>query len=271
MTTITPAEFMKGAAAPMNGSSPWASRYAAEIRRIVREHAEQSPRSLQVHLGPSELGVECDRQVVSKMLRIPRTNHVVDPWASIIGTAVHAWLARCFMEWNIRCGQARFVPETRVVPHTDHSGTSDLYDAAEQAVVDHKVLGETSMAKVRSPEGPPRHYQVQLLLYARGFTNLGLPVRRVALVAYPRTAASLDGLYVWSRDYTAEAEAEVDEALAQTERRRQMAALVESGHLAIDQIPAAPSDDACFFCPYFRPESARDNGPGCPGPRTGSK
>ena len=54
------------------------------------------------------------------------------------------------------------MPEQKVepfegtTPFETHRGTADLYDADEQAVDDHKLLGESSMSKVRSPEGPPR-------------------------------------------------------------------------------------------------------------------
>lgn len=267
MTGIV-AEFMSAASPrPTNGSSPWASRYAGDIRRIVREHAESAPRSRQAHLGPSELGVECDRQVVSKLLGMPRVNHVTDPWPSIVGTAVHAWLAECFASWNRQNNLARFVAETRVRPHDEHAGTSDLYDAVEQAVVDHKILGESSMAKIRSSEGPPRHYVAQLLLYGLGFRKLGLPVKRVVLVAYPRTASTLDGIYVWDMPFDDDAERFVTQVLEQTELRKDMADLVRRGLLTIEQIWTSPNDDDCYFCPFYRPQSARDGQPGCPGPR----
>jgi hypothetical protein len=197
---ISPDEFMAAAPAPLSGNTPWAGRYAAEIRRVVHRHAAQAERSLQVHLGPSEIGHVCSRQVVGKLAGVPRTNHVVDPWPSILGTAGHAWLEAAFRAENERLGRVRWVPEQKVepfegaTPFQTHRGTADLYDADEQSVDDHKLLGPTSMAKVRSSEGPPRHYVVQMLLYAEGYRRLGLPVRRVALLAYPRTAASLDGL-----------------------------------------------------------------------------
>jgi len=175
MSTV--ADFMAAAPAPLSGNSPWAVRYAADLRRVVNEHAAHNPRTLQAHLGPSELGSICDRQVAGKLAGVPRTNHVVDPWPSIVGTAVHAWLADAFAADNARHG-LRWVPEQRVVPHPDHPGTADLYDGEEQAVVDHKILGETAMAKVRSQDGPPLRYQVQLLLYGKGYRLLGLPVRR---------------------------------------------------------------------------------------------
>lgn len=262
MTTVV--EFMSAAPAPMTGSSPWAARYAADLRRVVHEHAARSARNLQVHLGPSELGSPCDRQVVGKLAGIPTTNHVVDPWASVVGVAVHAWLAEAFAADNARHG-LRWVPEQRVVPHPDHPGTADLYDAQEFAVVDHKVLGETSMAKVRSPEGPPIRYQVQLLLYGKGYRVLGLPVHRVALAAYPRTSHTLDGLYVWEREARPDDDELIEEVFKLTTIRKELAQQVASGHKMLNDIPKHANDDECFFCPFYRPQSARDHGPGCSG------
>lgn len=262
----TAAEFMSAAPARLEGNSPWAARYAGELRRVVTERARNSARNLQRHLGPSELGVECDRQVAGKFAGVPVTNHVVDPWPSIVGTAVHAWLADAFTAANAGLDFPRWLAEQRVTPHPDHTGTADLYDALELAVVDHKILGESSMAKVR--KGPGRGYRVQLKLYALGYTNLGLPVKRVALAAYPRTAATLDGLYVWESETDPTADTQlITEVFAQTVQRRQYGDDIASGRSRLTDIPSAPDDDDCYFCPFYRPQAARDNGPGCPGPR----
>jgi hypothetical protein len=262
---VSPADFMSAAPAPLNGSSAWASRYAGELRRVVVEHAARAPRSLQLHLGPSELGVECDRQVAGKMAGLPSTNHVMDPWPSVVGTAVHAWLAEAFTADNQRHNLLRWVAEQKVTPHPDHPGTADLYDAVEHAVVDHKCLAESSMAKVRATAGPPRKYVVQLLLYGEGYRRLGLPVRRVALAAYPRQASSLDGLYVWEREHTSADDELIQEVFAQTAIRQDYAKQLHDGRLTLDQIPLTPDSDECYFCPFYRPQSARDGGPGCPG------
>lgn len=263
-TAISPAEFMTAAPAPLNGSSAWASRYASEIRRVVVNQAVRAPRSLQLHLGPSELGAVCDRQVIGKMAGTPSTNHVVDPWPSVVGTAVHAWLADAFSADNERSG-LRWVVETKVVPDDLHPGTADLYDAREMAVVDHKVLGETTHAKIRGSDGPPYRYIVQLLLYGWGYMRLGLPVKRVAIAAYPRTRSTLDGLYVWEMPWSSEADNIVRDVLSRTAVRRQLAEQVHAGTLSLAQIPKTPTDDECYFCPLYRPQAARDNGAGCPG------
>lgn len=271
--TISPEEFMSAAPKGVSGSTPWASRYAVELRRVLLDHAARAPRTLQQHLGPSEIGVECDRQVAGKMAAFPATNHVVDPWPSIRGTALHAWAADAFTADNVRGNFLRWVAEQKVTPHPDHPGTADLYDAFERAVVDHKFLGESSMAKIRS--NPPRKYHVQLLLYGLGYHLLGLPVTRVVIAAYPATAGSIDGLYVWETRFTDETgnlAPEVIELLqivfAQTEIRKGYAERLVAGELALMDVPGDPGDE-CFFCPLFRPQAARDGGSGCPGTTKG--
>lgn len=264
--SISASAFMAAAPAPLNGNTPWASRYASQLRSVITEHANNSARTLQRHLGPSELGVPCDRQIVAKLAGEPATNHVVDPWPSILGTATHAWLADAFTADNQRHGP-RWLAEQRVSPRDDHSGTGDLYDAWEWAVVDHKVLGESSMAKVRSADGPPVKYRIQLKMYGRGFRRMGLPVKRIALAAYPRTSHTLDGLYVWEQASGPEDDVLLDEVFGRVDRLKGLAEHVTSGRFTLNQIPTSPDDDECYFCPFYRPQSAKDGGPGCPGPR----
>ena len=268
--TLTPAEFM--AAAPKSspsGSSPWATRYAGELRTVLLEYSARAPRTLQQHLGPSELGVECDRQVVGKLAALPATNHVMDPWPSIRGTALHAWEADAFDADNVRRG-LRWLTEQKVTPHPEHPGTADLYDGLEQAVVDHKNLGETSMAKIR--KGWPRKYLVQLYLYGLGYHRLGFPVRRVVVAAYPATAASLDGLFVRDlpfSDETGQILPEVLELLGrvfdETAHRKDLAQQLLAGRLRFEDVPTFPDSDECYFCPFYRPQAARDGQYGCPG------
>lgn len=261
-------DFFAAAAPVLNGNTPWAEQYARTIRQVFHDHAARAPRSLQVHLGPSELGVECHRQVAGKMAQLPATNHVFDPWPSIRGTALHAYAEEAFRADNERNG-LRWLTEYRVEPHPLHRGTGDLYDAVEESVDDHKFLGKSSMEKVRSPKGPPRKYVVQMLLYAKGFRNLGLPVRRVALLAYPATEASLDSMYVWERPHSSADDELLDEVFEQTEYRRQWAVALITGAAGLMDVPAASDSDECYFCPFYRPQSAKDGGVGCPGHLSG--
>jgi len=265
VTGPSPADFMGSApVSAVSGNTEWATRMARTVKDVVIRAANRAPRSLQVHLGPSELGVECDRQVVGKLVSEPRTNHVADPWPSVVGTAVHAWLADAFEQDNQKTDSQRWFAERRVIPHPEHAGTGDLYDAWEAAVLDHKCLGETSLNKVRSGR-VPRKYKRQLLLYGLGFIRMGLPVRRVGLIAYPRTGSSLDGLYVWETAFDGSAIEELVDTFAETDRRKAQAAQVLAGRLPLQLVPRTPSSDECYFCPFYRPQAGRDGGTGCPG------
>lgn len=152
--TVSAAEFMASTPRSTNASDAWAEDYGRELRGIVTRYANQQPRSVQKHLGPSELGERCDRLVVGKMAGSPRTNHVSDPWASMVGTAVHAYLADAFTWDNVHNGYLRWLTEHRVVPDPGpnaHPGTADLYDAFNRAVVDHKGIAVST--PVPTPSG----------------------------------------------------------------------------------------------------------------------
>jgi hypothetical protein len=244
---ISPETFMAGAPRALQGNTAWASRYARELRGVITRQATLAPRSQQVHLGPSEIGSACDRQIVGKLIREPRTNNVSDPWPSILGSATHAWLAQAFDDDNRRERLLRWITETRVIPHPDYSGSADLYDAAEAALVDHKILGASSLSKIKSVKGPSRKYRVQLLLYARGYQNLGLPVRRVVLAAYPRTAASLDAMYIWDHPLQPEDDELIAEVLDRMETRQLAARMITEGRMRLEEVRITPSDDECFF------------------------
>lgn len=194
----------------------------------------------------------CDRQIVSKLVGAPRTNNVSDPWPSIIGSATHAWLAQAFDDDNARDKVLRWLTETKVVPHPDFAGSADLYDAVEATVVDHKVLGATSLNKIKSPKGPSRRYRVQLLLYGAGFRALGLPVRRVVLAAYPRTAATLDTMYIWDHPLQPADDDLIKDVLDQMAARQAAARMVTEGRLKLEEVRVTPNSDECFFLPCAR-------------------
>lgn len=272
MTAVipSPAEFLSAPPTgppSSQGNTAWAARMAREAADVVTRYSDRRPRSLQKHIGPSELGVACDRQIVGKLIGEEKTNHVTDPWPSFVGTSVHAELEQAF-QWDneARYGRnGRWFTERRVTPFAGHPGTADLYDVTEQALLDHKCLGDSSMQKVRSTAGPSRKYVVQLGLYGVGYMREGLPVKRVGLIAWPRTGSTLHGVYVWERKMDSEYIDLIASVIEDTKRRKAMAALVLDGHATIAQIPRSPSGDECYFCPFYRPQSGHDGGPGCPG------
>lgn len=269
MTAVVPAVPI-----PSNGNTSFAVAYAREMRELAIQHADSDPRSIQKHLGPSEIGHLCDRLVAGKLAQLPKINHVRDPWASIMGRAGHKWTEELRHWVNAKYGP-RFLPEFRVTPggsggaFQGHPGSSDAYDARYNAVVDDKFLGVTSMAELKQ-SGPPRHYWTQFLLYRRGLLALDLPVDRIILLAWPRTRSSLDDMYVWEEEVTPEHERFLDEVIApELIYRKQWAAALVTGAARLEDVPMN-NKDTCQWCPFYRPASARDGQPGCPGHATGA-
>jgi LAGLIDADG DNA endonuclease family protein len=147
----------------------------------------------------------------------------------------------------------------------DVDSSDHLYLAGTEMLPVHNCLGPTSMAKIQSPDGPPRVYKVQLLLYWLGCRLAGYDARRIALIALPRTAPSLDGMYVWGCEPGPEEIALLQEVIRVTAVRRQIAVEILKGTMHLSQVPITPDPNSCWYCPFWRPQSAKDGGPGCPG------
>lgn len=261
-----------------NGNSAWSQRYSQELREVVIRYADRLPRNVQRHLGPSELGHLCDRQLVGKMAGVSLgssgENRMHDPWASIVGTAIHAFLEQAFGWEDARLISEfafahRWFTEKHVTPdpgsQSPHPGTADLYDAGTYTLSDHKCQSEGIRDKLRR-NGPPHHYFMQMLLYATGYMYAGYRVDRVCLVSWPRTQSSLDDLYVWEHVITEEDMKLTGDLIRKTEIRENLAALVVSGEVDFWEIPATPSEPDCQYCPFFRPDAATNpNVKGCGG------
>lgn len=231
------------------GNTEWARNMQQTIRDVVSRQAAGSARNVQQRLGPSELGARCDRMVVAKMTT-PKNPQPSDLfWPSIIGTAVHDWLAGAFSADD----PGRWATEMAVTPFPENPGHTDLYDRLEQAVLDHKILSDSSMYTIRYGE-ISRQYRVQLYLYALGCRRAGLPVQRIALVAYPRQGSSLAGIYVHELPMDQTMVDLLTEVRQDMHRREALATHVTGGHLTLDQITVTPGED-CHWCPFRCPHA----------------
>lgn len=270
MTKPDPAQLLAAAPSPTatQGNSPWAAAKARELKDLIQRYSARRPRSLQRHLGPSELAVECDRQVVGKLVGEEPTNHVTDPWASFMGTAGHAEMENVLAWENSVLGYVRYISEQRVHPpgpFAEHSGTADCTDLVDKTLLDWKFLGKTSLDKVKSPAGPPRKYQGQVAIYTLALISMGYDVNRMALVAWPRTSSFLNDLYVWEQPFDDTTVALLTEVADDTRRRKAWAQMVQDRQMSLSMVPVAPDSSECYFCPFYRPGMA--DGVGCPGPK----
>ena len=248
--------------AGVTSNTPHGMELARELRQLVQRASAYAPRTLQVHLGPSEIGVPCHRQVAGKLAGLTPTNHVADPWPAYVGTAVHAKLAE-----DIEAYRKDWYPERRVIPIQGHSGTADLYTPQRFCVVDHKVQGSSTHSKMVSG-GPGRTYFIQLLLYALGYVNAGLPVHSIAIASWARHGG-LHDLYVWWHDLE-QADWELIQYVINVELpyRKQWAELLKQNPHRLMEVPIGEYGEkpTCVFCPLYRPQKKTDPSvAGCPG------
>jgi hypothetical protein len=207
------------------------------------------------------MGQPCARRVAYEAFGTEPVNTHTDPWPAIVGTAVHSWLAEAFRADNARLGRVRWLVEQRVRLTDGIGGTADLYDLDTATVIDHKVLGTTTMRALRA-DGPSTVYRTQLHLYGYGYRRAGARVDQVAIAAYPRSGW-LDGLHVWSEPF--------DPAVAEAAMDRQSGLVALGSVLDVDTYPQrwallpATSGPDCTWCPFWRGGDAPADGAGCPG------
>lgn len=246
----------------MPGSDP--SLLEKELLWLIGQAIEQHPRTLQVELGPSEIGHTCARRIGYAMLGTEE-NASEPNWKATVGTAVHSWLEDVFTAANsevrniVTGPEARFLTETRVsvgeLGGVEIRGHCDLFDRVTGTVVDWKCVGPTQLKRYRT-KGPGDQYRRQAHLYGRGWTRRGQRVERVAVMFLPRDGALREAHY-WSEPYD---EAVALEALQRAEGIVQATRAL--GPRALDILPTA--DAWCRMCPYFKARS-EDLTQGCPG------
>lgn len=217
------------------------------LEELIWTRAARSPRSLQRTVGPSGLGTDCDRQLAHALAGTPPVNHAADPWAAIVGTAVHAWLAQLFTELD--AGSGRYLIE-HPVTYQGITGTLDLYDRRRRLLIDWKTLKLDRLKHIRQ-HVPPSSHVVQTQVYAAGLVEAGEHPARSAIVYLP-VDGRLSDLYVWA--------GEIVPAIAEDAiERAQALARVEPSEAA-----ANPSR-LCPWCDHYRAQ-AQDLSVACPGP-----
>jgi hypothetical protein len=236
-------------AVPMEGlAAEMAARYK-ELFYAWNNRDSTENRSAQKTLGPSEIGTPCDRRLVMSLLGAKPVNPGGDGWAAWMGTQMHTGLAEMF-EWA-SADSGRFSVETSLqlpsalVPR----GTRDLLDRVLFAVVDHKGMGDWSLKKLRS-SGPSETYRIQAHLYGLGDSMRGERVRNVAIVGWPRTAATLDDLYVWTEPFSRKVG---QDALKRVERlnKRALKRQEETSETVAEVGAQFDTADDCRYCPHF--------------------
>lgn len=248
--------------AEVDEEDPFVAVLKTKLIDVILSGYRANPRNTQVAIGPSEMGVACDRRIGYRLAGIERCNTDMDPWPMIVGTAMHGWLEKTFNSWNLANGDEKWLTEQRVKIDDVIEGSSDLYDVELEAVIDWKGVGPDVMRKIRK-EGPPMSYITQIQLYGYGFTLLGFPVKKVCL-AFLSRAGWLKDMYLYCDDYdsgiAAGAIAHVYEIATQI-----MNLDILTHPDRWNSVPATPTND-CGWCPWYDPSRSFDaDNTGCPG------
>lgn len=226
-----------------------AAEIAARFKEIFYQYTSRQARSTQSHLGPSEIGTPCDRRIAMSLMRVPPCNPGGDNWASFAGIQIHAGLADMLVWSSGNTG--RYAVEQSLTLPSPHvpKGTTDLIDRILLMVGDHKNMGSSSLSRLRR-EGPSQTHRVQLHTYGYGAELAGERIEHVAIIAWPREAASLKGLHVWTEPYDRQVALD---ALARVDRIadevRENLGWHDPPHVA-KEFPVA---DDCRFCPFHMP------------------
>lgn len=227
-------------------------------RAVIENAITQHPRSLQKRIGPSEIGLSCDRRILYKLAQVPEPPRP-PAWKPTIGTATHDYLERQFDAANNGGGTIagiEWVTEWEVtvgtIGDTPITGHSDLFHVPSGTVIDHKIIGPKQLTKYRL-HGPSEQYKVQAMLYAKGFTDGDEwgPAKRVAISFLPRDG-ELGQAYWWEAAYDPHI------AGAALLRLHQLDQLL--GILGIDDaIKTKPhcDDEWCPWCRTSRPQPPR--------------
>lgn len=219
------------------------------IAKMIQEYANSRPRQVQKTLGPSSVGVACDRYLVGLMSSGAQTGHVAaddNPWYSIVGTATHGWLSEMLHSMPGWMVEERVEIGSPSVPY----GHCDGFHPESGLVLDWKILGKTSLDSIRV-NGPSRVYREQLQVYGLGWERMGYKPTEVLLVGLPRTPSAvlpfLHEAQLWAEPYDRQfAEASV----ARVDRLQQEALRLRAAKAKnLLSVSVTPGKD-CKWCPF---------------------
>jgi|688.fasta_scaffold32721_5 hypothetical protein len=239
---------------------------AGELFNLIENSIINQPRSLQKRIGPSEVGVPCDRRLGYQLAGMAEVNQRGVAWKPYVGTALHEQFADIMAKAEIaRFNEEGAVPrwhvEERVtvgeIGGVSITGSADLFDEATGTVFDWKTTSKNQIRENYRKNGPGPQYRAQAHLYGKGFADAGYKILNVSLIFLTRDGEWEDR-YVWAEPY--------DERIA-------LDALVRANaiHTAIDLLGAeeaigrlGTTDVYCRNCPFYRPR-AKNPAEGCQG------
>lgn len=159
---------------------------ANNLIKTITLAKNQSERSLQKEVGPSEFG-GCKRKTWLRLNDGVITNPNTLMLASVMGTAIHDYIQEAYR--RVDPWEERYLLEKEWA-HGNLKGHIDLYDKQEKMVVDWKTTKKSNLRYFPSKQ---QRWQVQLYGYL--VQQNGMPVEKVVLVGIPRDGDERDIVY----------------------------------------------------------------------------
>lgn len=249
------------------GTDSFSELLKTRVLEIITWQAARHPRNHQVQIGPSEIGSPCDRKIGYRLAQVPEINTDFDPWASTVGTAIHTWMERALLDWDLLHDGPNFATELQLELSEFITGHCDVYDRDLEAVIDWKTVGPDKLKQVEAGK-IPHDNKIQAHTYGYMINKLlGLPVKKVALVFLPR-ASRLARTVVWSTDYEPTVAIEsINRVYGIAAKLVELDILTESHGHRWEQLVAV-SGDHCGLCPWYQVGRDLEIGAdrtGCPG------
>lgn len=178
----------------------FAEDYVGQLFDGIHESMLGHSRSQQKLIGPSEIGVPCDRALLYKLAQHPEPPRAPG-WKPQVGTYAHAGMETVFGTPDRT--RAGWLCEERLlvgrIGRDDIYGSCDLFHAGG-LVNDWKFVGSKKLKKVKADRHPGDQYRAQAHLYGKGWEDDGYPVHVVMITFLPRDGELGDG-YVWWETY----------------------------------------------------------------------
>ena len=224
----------------------------ASLATLIRQRVSApKARDLQIAIGPSSIGDPCDH-CVGEILRakvpgapIPRPQRFsLAPW---IGTGVHLLFEQIMdgldgwqSERRLYCGD--ILGRDGNPDYGEVWGSADGYHEPAATVVDWKVVGDTTLKRLRNGQTSTA-YRYQKQTYGRGYELLGYPVRSVLNVYIPRNGRD-------ERDFIFDVD-HYDGTMAEEAFER--ATVIWNDYVCTDRVHWLESDPDCFNCNRWEP------------------
>jgi len=240
---------------------------ASSLFGLIESDIVGQPRTLQTRIGPSEIGVPCDRRLGYKLAGVPEVNARDVAWKPYVGTALHEQIGNLMARHEIarfdddNDATPRFHVEERVsvgqVNGVEITGSCDLFDEHTGIVWDWKFTTRNKIRETYRPHGPGEQYRVQAHLYGYGWARQGKDIRHVGVVFMTRDGEFHDR-HVWHEPYDQQV------ALDALQRLEGIAVAIEhlGGEFTIPTLSTASA--YCNFCPWHK-TNATEIPRSCPG------